>query len=121
MATRPQPDPVELFVGQMIALLPKEHDPDDPVLRTHQQRLFPPADAPAPPPEDDERPPRPRTYSLIVNGRGGGTLTVGGAEIQVAILPLDVDTPPGAAAFRVAAIAGRALNVTGVDEGEGAG
>lgn len=110
-------EPVELFIGQMIALLPKLHQRDaDQVQRMQVQRLFPRlSGAPVP---HSTGPRRPRSYSLIINSRGGGTLSVGGTEIPVAIMELDLETPPEATAFRVAAIAGRAVRVRGIAEGD---
>lgn len=108
---------VELFVGQMIALLPKLRGEDFDSAQLLQVRLlFPRTQQGALAAE--ARPPRPRTYSVITDGRGGGVLTVGGAEIPVAVLPLDVSTPPEATAFRIVAIAGRALRVRGRAEGD---
>ncbi|WP_454157517.1 hypothetical protein [Microbacterium lacticum] len=110
-------DAVDLFVGQMIGLLPKLHPDDiDDATRRQLRVLFPRVDGEAAPVVGKAR--RPRTYSVITNGRGGGVLTVGGTEIPVAILPLDVSTPPEATAFRIVAIAGRAMRVRGVAEGD---
>lgn len=107
---------VDLFVGQMIALLPVSSTSDvDPVTRMQKRRMFPRAVDGIPAAHAAVG--RPRVYSLISDGRGGGTLTVGGAEIPVRILHLSVDTPPEAAAFRVVAIAGRALRIRGVAAG----
>lgn len=114
MSTTPA-DSVDLFVGQMIALLPKvSAEDDDPVLRQQVERIFPRAldDVPT-----VDKPPRPRTYPLYLNSAGGGILTVAGTEILVAVLPLDVATPHEATVFKIAAIAGRSLRVQGVAEG----
>lgn len=111
---------VELFLGQMIALLPRlaAAEATDPVLRMQLEKLFLQDADDAGDLASAERVPRPRSYSLITDGRGGGILTVGGTEIDVEVLPLDVHTPAEATAFRVVAIAGRALTVTGVAVGE---
>lgn len=109
-------DSVDLFVGQMIALLPHGgHDVADPVQQRLVRILFPRAGGePVPAPD---KPQRPRVYSLITDGKGEGILTAGGTEIAVAVLPLDVKTPPEATAFRITAMSGRALRVRGVAEG----
>lgn len=110
---------VELFVGQMIALLPQcAGETADPVQQRLLRTLFPRAGGRSVP--SPKKPQRPRVYSLITNGRGGGTLAAGGTEIAVRILPLDVRTPPEATAFRVTAMSGRALRVRGVAEGDAA-
>jgi len=112
------PDPVDLFVGQIIALLPRPvlGGDSDPARARLIRGLFPRAGG-----REVVRPRRPlhpRVYSLILDGRGGGILTVGGTEILVSVLPLDVKTPSEATAFRVTAMAGRALRVRGVAEGD---
>lgn len=111
-------DAVELFVGQMIALLPQcTSETADAVQQRLLRTLFPRAGGrfvPSP-----KKPQRPRVYSLIADGRGGGTLAAGGTEIEVLILPLDVRTPSEATAFRITAMSGRALRVRGVAEGDG--
>ena len=107
---------VDLFVGQMIALLPKltDDDIDDPVIRQQVAKIFPRAldDVPT-----VDKTPRPRTYPLYLNTQGGGILTVAGVEIPVAVLPLDVATPHEATVFKIAAIAGRSLRIQGIAEG----
>jgi len=62
------------------------------------------------------RTPRPKTYSVITDGTGRGTMMVRQIEIEVDILPLDLKTPTTATVFRVVAVAGRAIRVTGVVE-----
>lgn len=108
---------VELFVGQMIALLPKIARGDaDPVQQRQLLLLFPHTSGDTITAAGGRG--RPRTYSLITNGHGGGDLAAGGTEIPVAILPLDVTTPREATAFRIVAIAGRALRVRGTAQGD---
>lgn len=110
-------DPVDLFVGQLIALLPKlAGTHPDAALRRQIRLLFPRADGH--PVAAPGKPLRPRTYSLITDGRGGGFLTAGGSEIPVTMLTLDVTTPPEATAFQIVAMAGRALRVRGIAEGD---
>ena len=112
-------EPVDLFVGQTIALLPILSDPDpDPDRRYQLQLLFPRAVGQAVTPP--RRSPRPRVYSVIWDGRGEGVLTAGGKDIDVTLLLLDVDTPPEATAFLVVAVSGRALRVKGIAEGRSA-
>lgn len=112
----PPADSLDLFVGQMIALLPKVSDDDfeDPVVRQQVEKIFPRAldDVPT-----VDKTPRPRTYPLYLNAQGGGVLTAAGIEIPVAVLPLDVATPHEATVFKIAAIAGRSLRVQGIAEG----
>ncbi|MEW1835191.1 hypothetical protein [Microbacterium sp. NPDC079995] len=57
---------------------------------------------------------RARTYSLFVDAPGHGILTVGDHRIEVVILELDVSTPRQATVFRISAIAGRTIEITGV-------
>lgn len=112
-------EPVDLFVGQTIALLPILSDPDpDPDRRYQLQLLFPRAVGQTVTPP--RRSPRPRVYSVIWDGEGEGVLTAGGKDIDVSLLPLDVDTPPAATAFLVVAVSGRALRVKGIAEGRSA-
>ncbi|BDV29510.1 hypothetical protein [Microbacterium terricola] len=111
-ADSPTPD---LFVGQMVALIPRQGTQDGRGGAPDGPRIFPrnialPAD------DDDERTVRPKTYSVITDGAGHGILTVRQTEIAVDILPLDLATPPEATVFRVVAVAGRAIRVTGVVE-----
>ncbi|MBF4562771.1 hypothetical protein ITJ43_11535 [Microbacterium sp. VKM Ac-2870] len=113
------PDPVDLFVGQVIALLPaRGTDAGDPVRARLMRMLFPRAVGRTVDPPTG--PLHPRVYSLITNGRDVGVLTVSGTEIPVRVLPLDVGTPSEATAFRITEMAGRALRVRGVAEGDSA-
>lgn len=108
---------VDLFVGQMIGVLPQLDIADaDPVQMQQLRLLFPRVLGL---PSSEARPRRrPHVYSLILNRNGNATLTVGGVEIPVTVLSLDVSTPREAMAFRIAAMAGRALRIRGVAEGE---
>ncbi|MFT4050796.1 MAG: hypothetical protein QM677_00945 [Microbacterium sp.] len=110
-------EPVDLFVGQMIALTPRMPPPPvDAVLLDHMQRLFPLATRGS---KQSRQQLRPRTYLLMMNRDHDGVLTAGGTEINVTVLPLDVDTPAEATPFRVVAIAGRAIRISGVATGRG--
>lgn len=109
-------DPLELFVGQMIALLPcQSHAESDAVQRSVLRALFPRFGG-QPVAVAERR--RPRVYSLILDGEERGILLAGGTETDVRILPLDVQTPSEATAFRITAMSGRALRVRGVAEGD---
>lgn len=109
---------VELFVGQMIALLPSRALADaDAVQRSVLRTLFPRYGGQQVVAAEKRRP---RVYSLILDGEEQGILLAGGTETDVRILPLDVRTPPEATAFRVTAMSGRALRVRGVAEGDAA-
>ena len=113
------PRPVELFPGQVIALLPAvpRGAIADPLIRRELGRLFPRTldrNLPAP-----RRPTRPRTYSLMLHSLDDdGELTIGSIEIPVHVMAFDLSTPTEAAVFRVSAVAGRALRISGVAEGE---
>lgn len=100
---------VDLFVGQLIALAPVG-DVGTPA----GADLFPRNVDPEV--STKKRTPRPKTYSVITDGTGRGTMTVRHVEIEVDILPLDLKTPKTATVFRVVAVAGRAISVTGVVE-----
>lgn len=108
-------DIIELFVGQVIALFPLRMKSGQipgrpqPTIR----RIFPRSPEPGTP-VDDGPPMRARTYSLFVDAPGHGILTVGDHRVEVVILPLDVSTPRQATVFRISAIAGRTIDVTGV-------
>ncbi|GEP46926.1 hypothetical protein [Microbacterium saccharophilum] len=116
---------VELFVGQVIALIPlRVTGPRaDEFSRTRLRRIFP--RSLQPPAANTGRRPgravRPKTYSVITDGPGHGYLTVRQTEIEVRIVPLDLETPEDATVFRVAGVAGRAIRVTGVVEEPGSG
>ncbi|WP_295574117.1 hypothetical protein [uncultured Microbacterium sp.] len=111
---------VELFVGQMVALIPLgvAGPRSDEFSRTRLRRIFPRSLQP-PATNTGKRPGkavRPKTYSVITDGPGHGHLTIRQIEIEVRIIPLDLETPDDATVFRVAAVAGRAIRVTGVVE-----
>lgn len=113
------PDALDLFVGQVIALLPAHSaQAEDPARARATRMLFPRVGGLAV--AQPTRMPRPRVYSLITNGRDLGVLTVSGTEIPVRVLPLDQSTPSEATAFRITEMAGRALRVRGVAEGDSA-
>lgn len=112
-------DALDLFVGQVIALLPaRSAEGEDPVRARATRMLFPRVGGL--PVAQQTRAPRPRVYSLITNGRDLGVLTVSGTEIPVRVLPLDQATPSEATAFRITEMAGRALRIRGVAEGDSA-
>lgn len=103
----------DIFVGQVIALLPLGivgHPPS----REAQDvidRMFPRS-----PPAREEAAPgsiRRRTYPVIFDRRDHGTLSIGTVEVEVAIMPLTATTPRDATVFRIVALSGRAMYVTG--------
>ncbi len=105
-----QPPDDELFVGQVVALLPLSHEqeagiPDDADLRAALAGV-----------EDREhgspRRTRARTYSVVTYAPERGIFLLGSTEVEVSIRPLGVDTPLEAAVFRIASISGRSLRVT---------
>ncbi|MCM3695166.1 hypothetical protein [Microbacterium oleivorans] len=108
-------DVIELFVGQVVALFPLRMKsgaiPGRPVPTV--RRIFPRSPDPGTPPESIAAM-RARTYSLFVDAPGHGILTVGDHRIEVVILELDVSTPRQATVFRISAIAGRTIEITGV-------
>ena len=59
------------------------------------------------------RPPTTRVPIVIFDATGHGVLQVGTVEVRVRILPLTEDTPADATVFRVVALSGRAMYVTG--------
>ena len=109
---------IELFVGQVLALFPLRimgappSGPPTPTLR----RIFPRSPDPGRPIRagSDRARVRARTYSVFADGPGHGILTLGDYQVEVVILPLDASTPPQATVFRVAAITGRRIEITGV-------
>lgn len=111
-------DVIELFVGQVLALFPLR------VQRRHGTGLPPPGIRRIFPRSPDPRrhiatdadraPARARTYAVQADAPGHGFLTLGDYKVEVVILPLDERTPPQATVFRVAAINGRTIKVTGV-------
>ncbi len=108
METEPRPT-LELFPGQMIALAPVRE-------RAGQGR---PAAFPRNVPSErrtKKRTARPKSYTVVADGLGGGTIKVRQVEIEVDILPLDTQTPPSATVFRVVAVTGNAIRVTAVVE-----
>lgn len=106
---------IELFVGQVIALFPLRMKSGQIPGRPQPtvQRIFPRSPEPGAP-AGGRTPVRARTYSLFVDAPGHGILTVGRHRIEVVILALDVSTPQQATVFRISAIAGRTIDVTGV-------
>ncbi|WP_394279487.1 hypothetical protein [Microbacterium sp.] len=108
----------ELFVGQVLALFPLR-------VRRHRgtglpppsiRRIFPRSPGPSHhiATDADRAPARTRTYAVHADAPGHGFLAIGDYQVEVVILPLDERTPPQATVFRVAAISGRTINVTGV-------
>ena len=116
----PRAEPAPIFLGQVLGLLPTvaPHTVTDPILSRQLRRLFPRLFPEWEEPDEDARAPV-RTYTLITDGKGGGELLIGGESVGVVLLPLDLSTSPAAAVFRITGIAGRALTVSGVLEGDG--
>lgn len=111
-------EPIDLFVGQTIALLPRapRSEPDSD-LRYQLMRLFPRAMGETV--STPRGPLRPQIYSVIIDGNSNnGVLTIGGVEIPVVMQVLVLDTPAEATAFHVVALSGRAMRIKGVAEGE---
>ncbi|PZU45662.1 MAG: hypothetical protein DI566_09390 [Microbacterium sp.] len=109
--------PVELFVGQFVALLPTRHPDEVGEVERYQMRvLFPRLLGGVV--RAANKPLRPRVYSLTTGGDADAVLTAGGTEIPVVVLPLDVFAPAEATAFQVVAMSGRTLSVRGVPEGD---
>jgi hypothetical protein len=96
----------DLFIGQVIALLPVTRRAADVVEDDAALRA---ALAGA---DDEQRGRgRTRTYSVVTYAPHRGIFLLDGKEIEVSIHPLDLDTPREAAVFRVVSISGRALRV----------
>ncbi|WP_314854022.1 hypothetical protein [uncultured Microbacterium sp.] len=99
----------------MIALLPKFRleDATDPALARDVVSMFPRIVT-----DNSSEATNTRTHiwSLRMNERGGGTLSIGRAEVPVAVLPLDISTPPEMSVFTVVSITGRLIQIRGVTE-----
>lgn len=96
----------ELFIGQVIALLPVSRRAADAVGDDAALRA-----ALAGAGDTDPRRGRARTYSVVTFEPHRGIFLLDGKEIEVFIHPLDIDTPLEAAVFRVTSISGRSLRV----------
>ncbi|CAI9390020.1 hypothetical protein [Microbacterium sp. T2.11-28] len=96
----------ELFIGQVIALLPVTRRAADVVEDDDALRA-----ALAGADDDPRGRARTRTYSVVTFAPHRGIFLLDGNEIEVSIHPLDIDTPLEAAVFRVVSISGRALRV----------
>lgn len=108
----------ELFVGQMVALLPLNLSsaPGEPPPRGRLRKVIPRSLQPPPAThrKSASKAVRPKSYAVVNDAPGHGIMMVGQSVIEVSISPLDVHTPLEATVFRVASIEGDAMRVTGV-------